>query len=90
MGKAGNNTPNDRQALRPRLGQHASGEKAPLLQGLEALSERERSIMVLYYHEGVTFVEIAAAMNVSEESVSQTHAQALGRLKQFMLSRNLG
>ncbi|MGD0092979.1 MAG: sigma-70 family RNA polymerase sigma factor [Planctomycetota bacterium] len=62
--------------------------KALLVEGLKALPERERSILVLYYHEGIMFTEIAAAMEISEPRVSQIHARALERLKQFLVSRD--
>ena len=55
--------------------------KDMLVEGLKELSDRERSILVLYYYEGIMFNEIAAAMEVSESRVSQLHARALDRLK---------
>ncbi len=55
-----------------------------LVQGLKDLPDRERSILVLYYHEGIRFNEIAAAMNVTESRVSQMHSRALERLKAFL------
>ena len=59
-----------------------------LVQGLMTLPDRERSILVLYYHEGIMFTEIAAAMDVSESRVSQMHSRALERLKRYMLTPN--
>jgi len=56
-----------------------------LVEGLKALPERERSILVLYYHEGIMFTEIAAAMEVSESRVSQIHTRALERLKRYLV-----
>ena len=61
--------------------------KAALVKGLEALPDRERAILVLHYHEGIMFNEIAAAMNVSESRISQIHGRALERLKRFMTCR---
>lgn len=55
-----------------------------LLEGLKALPERERSILVLYYNEGIMFTEIAAAMDVSESRISQMHTRALERLKRYL------
>lgn len=55
-----------------------------LVEGLKALPERERSILVLYYNEGIMFTEIAAAMEVSESRVSQMHTRALERLKRYL------
>ena len=67
--------------------------KAMLVEGLKALPERERGIMVLYYHEGIMFTEIAEAMGVSESRVSQMHSRALERLKHYLTcpaARNKG
>lgn len=58
--------------------------KKLLVEGLKALNDRERSILVLYYHEGIMFNEIAAAMNVSESRISQLHSRALDRLKRYL------
>jgi RNA polymerase sigma factor FliA len=58
--------------------------KKLLVEGMQALDERERAILVLYYHEGIMFNEIAAAMNVSESRISQLHSRALDRLKRYI------
>jgi len=63
--------------------------KALLVRGLQALSDRERSILVLHYNEGIMFNEIAAAMEVSESRVSQLHSRALQRLKRFLTTRQM-
>jgi len=60
-----------------------------LVQALKKLSDRERSILVLYYYEGVMFNEIAAAMAVSESRISQLHARALARLKSYINGRRI-
>ena len=54
---------------------------------LKRLPERERTIMVLYYHENMTLKEIGEAINVSESRISQLHAQAIMKLKN-LLSEN--
>lgn len=54
---------------------------------LKRLPERERTIMVLYYHENMTLKEIGEAINISESRVSQLHAQAIMKLKN-LLSEN--
>lgn len=68
----------------PLLNMANSEMRALLVQGLKALPERERSILVLYYTEGIMFTEIAAAMEVSESRVSQMHSRALERLKRYL------
>ena len=61
--------------------------KKELERALKRLPERERTIMVLYYHENMTLKEIGQAINVSESRISQLHAQAIMKLKN-LLSEN--
>ena len=58
--------------------------KALLVTAIQELPDRERSILVLHYNEGVILNEIAAAMNVSESRISQLHTRALDRLKRSL------
>lgn len=51
---------------------------------LKRLPERERMIMVLYYHENMTLKEIGEAIEVSESRVCQLHAQAIMKLKNIL------
>ncbi|MCM1340020.1 MAG: FliA/WhiG family RNA polymerase sigma factor [Muribaculaceae bacterium] len=61
--------------------------KKELEGALRRLPERERTIMVLYYHENMTLKEIGDTINISESRVSQLHAQAIMKLKN-LLSEN--
>jgi RNA polymerase sigma factor for flagellar operon FliA len=58
--------------------------RAHLVDGLKALPDRERAVLVLYYHQNLMLKEIAAAMQVSESRVSQLHSRALLRLRAFL------
>jgi RNA polymerase sigma factor for flagellar operon FliA len=58
--------------------------KKELQMALKRLPERERMIMVLYYHENMTLKEIGDAINVSESRVCQLHAQAIMKLKNIL------
>lgn len=58
--------------------------KTELQQALKRLPERERMIMVLYYHENMTLKEIGEAIDVSESRVCQLHAQAIMKLKNIL------
>lgn len=60
--------------------------KKELQVALRRLPERERMIMVLYYHENMTLKEIGEAINVSESRVCQLHAQAIMKLKNILSS----
>jgi len=58
--------------------------KKELEHALKRLPERERMIMVLYYHENMTLKEIGEAIEVSESRVCQLHAQAIMKLKNIL------
>ena len=60
--------------------------KNELQMALKRLPERERMIMVLYYHENMTLKEIGETINVSESRVCQLHAQAIMKLKNILTS----
>lgn len=60
--------------------------KQELQMALKRLPERERMIMVLYYHENMTLKEIGDTINVSESRVCQLHAQAIMKLKNILSS----
>ena len=52
-----------------------------LVAGIEALPEREKLLMSLYYEQDMNFKEIAAVLEVSESRVCQLHSQAVARLR---------
>lgn len=58
--------------------------KNELQAALKKLPERERMVMVLYYHENMTLKEIGANINVSESRVCQIHAQAIMKLRNIL------
>lgn len=60
--------------------------KKELQHALRRLPERERMIMVLYYHENMTLKEIGETISVSESRVCQLHAQAIMKLKNILSS----
>ena len=77
----------DSHTLAPHEEMEEKDVKKELEGALKRLPERERTIMVLYYHENMTLKEIGEAINVSESRVSQLHAQAIMKLKN-LLSEN--
>ena len=64
------------------LQQFLAGEKRDqLVAGIEALPEREKLLMALYYQEELNLKEIGAVLGVTESRVSQLHSQAVSRLR---------
>jgi RNA polymerase sigma factor for flagellar operon FliA len=55
-----------------------------LAAAVDRLPERERTVVALYYHEGLTFKEIGGALTVSESRAYQLHAQAVTRLRGYL------
>ena len=51
---------------------------------VEQLPERERNIIRAYYFQGAQLRTIASEMGVSEPRVSQLHARAVARLREYL------
>lgn len=58
--------------------------KRSLAGAVDKLPDRERTVVSLYYHEGLTFKEIGAVLTVSESRAYQLHAQAVTRLRGYL------
>ncbi len=56
--------------------------RSALVRAVEELPPQERTVISLYYFDGLTLKEIKSALNVSESRVSQIHAQAVIHLRQ--------
>ena len=50
-------------------------------ESIKELPEKEKMVLVLYYHEDLTFKEIGQVLNVSESRISQLHSKANLRLR---------
>lgn len=63
-------------------------EEGELLEGLagaiRSLSDRERTLLSLYYEQELTMKEISLVLDVSESRVCQLHSRALNRLRAHM------
>lgn len=55
-----------------------------LIQAIEALPERERLVMTLYYYEEMTMKEIGLTLGVVESRVSQMHSSAVLHLRSIL------
>jgi RNA polymerase sigma factor FliA len=60
---------------------YRSEQREILNRALSYLRERDRRIIMLYYHEELTMKQIADNLGVDESRVSQLHTAALARLK---------
>ena len=52
-----------------------------IIQAINELPEKEKMVIVLYYHEDLTFKEIGEVLDVSESRISQLHTKANLRLR---------
>lgn len=68
----------------PLKGLLDSGFRGAITQAIEALPEREKILMGLYYEEEMNLKEIGAIMGVSESRVCQLHSQAIARLRSML------
>jgi RNA polymerase sigma factor for flagellar operon FliA len=65
----------------PIKGLLESDFKQTLMDAIDALPEREKMLMGLYYEQELNLKEIGAVMAVSESRVCQLHSQAVARLR---------
>lgn len=59
--------------------------RAQLVKKIIDLPEKEKLVLSLYYDHELNFKEVGAVLGVSESRVSQLHAQAILRLRSFLL-----
>ena len=55
-----------------------------LTKAIELLKEKDRTILNLYYYEGLTLKEIGTVLSVSESRVCQLHSRAIKNLRDCM------
>ncbi|WP_022851730.1 sigma-70 family RNA polymerase sigma factor [Limisalsivibrio acetivorans] len=71
--KAKGLTPED-ETIKSKLIERLGGE-------IDSLSEKEKYVITLYYHEELTMKEIAEVLRITESRVSQIHSAAVSKLK---------
>ncbi len=74
----------DKKSERPEEAVEKKDAKRELESALKKLPERERMLLVFYYHENMTLKEIGEAISVSESRVCQLHAQAIMKLRNIL------
>ena len=65
-----------------------SGLRHKLVEAIEAIPERERLLLSLYYEQELNLREIGAVLEVTQSRVCQLHSQVISRLR-GMLSEHL-
>jgi RNA polymerase sigma factor for flagellar operon FliA len=62
-----------------------SGLRHRLVEAIEAIPERERLLLSLYYEQELNLREIGAVMEVSQSRVCQLHSQVISRLRALLV-----
>jgi RNA polymerase sigma factor for flagellar operon FliA len=65
----------------------AKESKQALLDAVENMPERERTVLTMYYYDGMTLTEIGAVLGVTESRVCQIHTKALRQLRSRLAER---
>ncbi|MCA1772836.1 MAG: RNA polymerase sigma factor FliA [Halomonas sp.] len=74
--------PHNREAMSSPFDHLLDGQqRETLVAAIEALPEREKLLMALYYQEELNLKEVGAVLGVTESRVSQLHSQAVSRLR---------
>lgn len=55
--------------------------KKILIEGVNSLQDKEKTVLTLYYYEGLTLKEIGLVMGLSESRISQLHTKAIMRMR---------
>lgn len=71
----------DDKAINPESKVHESFLRDSLLQGIERLTVKERTVISLFYYEDLSLSEIAEVMSLSPSRISQLHSKAILRLR---------
>jgi RNA polymerase sigma factor for flagellar operon FliA len=59
-------------------------QKKLIMKAVDRLSEKEKTVVALYYREELTLKEIAKIMNLSESRICQIHSKAILRLRGYL------
>ncbi|MBS7295153.1 MAG: RNA polymerase sigma factor WhiG [Treponema sp.] len=68
-------------SLNPDIMAEREAVKKVIAEAINELPEKEKMVIVLYYHEDLTFKEIGEVLEVSESRISQLHTKANLRLR---------
>lgn len=71
----------DEDAISPQKHAEQREMKRLLMEAIKNLPEQERTVLALYYIEGLTLKEAGKALGVSESRACQVHSKAIMRLQ---------
>lgn len=80
----------DPKAADPEASYEDVEQRALLAEALNRMSEREKTVIVLYYYEGMTLAQIGTVLGVTESRVCQLHTKAVLGLRAKMAERTYG
>jgi len=65
----------------------AKESKEALIKAVDGMPERERTVLMMYYYDGLTLTEIGQVLGVTESRVCQIHTKALRQLRSKLADR---
>lgn len=78
----------DRNSPSPEESYENEEKLEVLVKSIEALNEKDRMILNLYYYEELTLKEIGSILEISESRVCQLHSRAIRNLREQMKKAN--
>jgi RNA polymerase sigma factor for flagellar operon FliA len=83
-------TLSDPKALDPSASYEDVEMRALLAESINRMTEREKTVVVLYYFEGMTLSQIGEVLGVTESRVCQLHTKAVLGLRSKLTARTAG
>jgi RNA polymerase sigma factor, FliA/WhiG family len=74
----------DQGAMLPDQHLIAQENRRMLSKEIDRLNEKERTVVSLFYYEGLTLTEIGQVLSLSTSRISQIHSRALFKLRQYL------
>ncbi len=74
----------DNKSPSPEKSLEEKEELEYLARALDMLNEKDKTVLTLYYYEGLTLKEIGKVLSVSESRVCQLHSRAIIHLRKAM------
>jgi len=78
----------DKNSPSPEQSYEKEEEIETLSKAIDSLKEKDKTVLNLYYYEGLTLKEIGIILSVSESRVCQLHSRAIRNLREKMKKIN--